>query len=299
MNRGTALAQLDRVSASPGTPFVSVHIADFASLAGMTTWRLQAPRFLASCKGLRFAKLMSSFGSRRSAGFSAGLPSLTRVVLVLVWETEDALDSFLERSPLAQLIGKRCRYAWLVRAVPLAARGSFRGRSPLSEMPRSAPGQNTGHFGPLAALTLGRTSLWSMARFASISPSAAPFLETTGLITAVSAGFPATGNATFTLWESEEAMLRFAYRRPPGDHRETIRQNRRGSVLRAAHGALPAAADRGILEFPPTERRQACAPGLRAGWPSRLHERVGQAQFQPVKVKVALGNSPPTVASSS
>lgn len=39
------------------------------------------------------------------------------------------------------------------------------------------------------------------------------------------------GNCTFTLWKSEQAMQRFAYGQPPGDHRKTIRQNQDRSVL--------------------------------------------------------------------
>ncbi len=50
-------------------------------------------------------------------------------------------------------------------------------------------------------------------------------------MTAVSAGFPPSGNCTFTLWESDAAMQRFAYGLSDADHRETIRRSHRRSVL--------------------------------------------------------------------
>jgi hypothetical protein len=181
--------------------------------------------------GARFAKAMTCIGTSGSAGFSPyGLPDLRRVIAIVVWEEESALDEFLGGCPLAHAWSE-CRWAWHTRAAPLESRGSFRGRSPLSDLPRSAPGERPSNNGPIAALTLGRTSWRHNLTLGRISPAAEPFLQTDGLITAVSAGLPVHGNCTFTLWESEQAMQRFAYGQSPGDHRETIRQNQRRSVL--------------------------------------------------------------------
>ncbi|MGA2165087.1 MAG: hypothetical protein ABSH36_11545 [Solirubrobacteraceae bacterium] len=186
---------------------------------------------LARAPGVRFAKVMTCFGTRGSAGFSPyGLPDLRRVIAVLVWEEESALEEFLDRCPLVRAWSE-CLWAWHTRAAPLQSRGSFRGHSPLADLPRSTPGKSASDSGPIAALTLGRTSWRHNLTLGRISPAAKPFLQTDGLITAVSAGLPVYGNCTFTLWESEQAMQRFAYGQPPGDHRDTISQNHDRSVL--------------------------------------------------------------------
>jgi hypothetical protein len=44
-----------------------------------------------------------------------------------------------------------------------------------------------------------------------------------GLISAVSAGWPTTGNCTISIWESEKEMLRFAYGDADG-HADTVRR---------------------------------------------------------------------------
>ncbi len=113
----------------------------------------------------------------------------------------------------------------------MQSRGTLRGFSPLTDLPRSTPGESATGSGPIAALTLGRTSWSNNLTLGRISPPAKPFLQTDGLITAASAGLPVYGNCTFTLWESEQAMQRFAYGQSPGTHRETIRQDRDRSVL--------------------------------------------------------------------
>jgi hypothetical protein len=212
-------------------PIASVHVCDFVSVLASTQWVRRATRRLAQAPGARFTKAMTCLATRSSSGFSPyGLPDVRRVITIVVWEQEPALDAFLEHSPLAQAWGD-CRWAWHTRATPLQARRSFRGYSPLTDLPRSAPGESATDSGPIAALTLGRTSWRHNLTLGRVSPSAKPFLQTDGLITAVSAGLPVYGNCTFTLWESEQAMERFAYGQPPGDHRETIRQNHDRSAL--------------------------------------------------------------------
>lgn len=212
-------------------PLALIHVADFESLAHSTRWTVQANRTIHQTPGLRFAKLLTSLGTRASAGFAAvGVPDLRRVVTFLVWESAVALEAFLAESPLARA-WRDCRWAWQVRAAPLQSRGTFHGISPFSEVPRSAASTSAAWEGPMAALTLGRASWRQMLAFARVSPPAGPFLTTDGLVTAVSAGLPAKGNLTFTLWDSEEAMLRFAYREPPGAHRETVRQSKARSLL--------------------------------------------------------------------
>lgn len=55
-------------------------------------------------------------------------------------------------------------------------------------------------------------------------------LGSIGLITALTAGFPITGNATFSLWEQAADMQRFAYGAEHG-HRAVIETDRRRRIL--------------------------------------------------------------------
>jgi hypothetical protein len=183
-----------------GQPIASVHVCDFTSVIASTRWVRRASSGLAQVPGARFAKVTTCFGTRGSAGFSLyGLPEVRRVIAILVWEEESALEEFLNRCPLAHAWSE-CRWAWHTRATPLQSRGSFRGHSPLSDLPRCAPNESASNSGPIAALTLGRTSWQHNLTLGRISPAAKPFLQTDGLITAVSAGLPVHGNCTFTLW---------------------------------------------------------------------------------------------------
>jgi hypothetical protein len=181
--------------------------------------------------GSRFAKVMTCFGTRGSAGFSPwGMPHLCRVITLLAWDEQAALDAFLRDTQLAR-DWEQCQWTWHMRARALCSRGTFRGSSPWAELPRSAAGSSAAAVGPIAVLTLGRTSWRTTPAFMRITPAAKTFLRTPGLITAVSAGLPVKGNCTFTLWESEAAMQRFAYGKPPGAHRQTIRHSHERSVL--------------------------------------------------------------------
>jgi hypothetical protein len=122
-------------------PIASVHVCDFVSVLSSTRWVRRASSELARVPGAQFAKVTTCFGTRSSAGFSPyGLPEVRRVIAILVWEEESALEEFLNRCPLAQA-WRECRWAWHTRTAPLQSRGSFRGHSPLSDLPRSAPGQ--------------------------------------------------------------------------------------------------------------------------------------------------------------
>jgi hypothetical protein len=212
-------------------PVASIHVCDFSSALRSLRWAARASRTLASTPGARFAKVMRCLGTRGSAGFSpAGVPHLRRLITLLIWDEQAALDAFLAQAPLARAFAD-CRWAWHIHATALQSRGTFAGVSPLADIPRSAAAGAATDTGPIAALTLGRTSWRSTPAFTRITPCAERFLCTEGLITAVSAGLPVRGNCTFTLWESEAAMRRFAYGQEPGEHRETIRQNKERSVL--------------------------------------------------------------------
>jgi hypothetical protein len=78
-----------------GQPIASVHVCDFTSVLASTRSVRRASGGLTRVPGARFAKVRTCFGTRGSAGFPLyGLPEVRRVVAILVWEEESALEEF-------------------------------------------------------------------------------------------------------------------------------------------------------------------------------------------------------------
>lgn len=174
-------------------------------------WRRAACRELPRLSGLRFAKAMGQIGGRSTNGFGAGVPDPRRQVALLAWSDPEAPARFTEAHPL----GRALADGTLLEV--LAARGSHYGRRPLTATAKADERDG----GAIGVLTLGRASPRTLARFlrdgARLSSDT---LGAPGLVSAVSAGFPLTGNATFSVWRSERHMLDFAYGKA-GRHRAT------------------------------------------------------------------------------
>lgn len=192
---------------------LDVHDAD--SLAAAVTLRRRIAMSLASAPGLCFAKPLTTLGSARSGGFGPGVPALHRQVVISVWRD---LASVAE-PPIGD-----ATHAWRVVARVTRTRGSFHGENPFDPAPAE------GH--SFAALTLGRCAPGALVRFMWRGMGLAErTLGAPGLITALSAGLPQTGNITFSLWDTEEDMVRFAYGGAGPTHRETVRSHRRRPIL--------------------------------------------------------------------
>jgi hypothetical protein len=179
---------------------------------------------------------MTPVGGPSSGGFSGEPPRLRRQVTVASWQSRADLEAFLAESSLARRWAVDCDYAWHVLLAPYKARGSFRG--PVQFEPATVrPG------GPVAVLTLGRSRWRRLPRFAYEGVRLADgILGAPGLITALTAGFPPTGNCTFSIWDREQAMIDFAY----GDaarHRKTIEVDKRLRVLEEQIGVRFAVAE--------------------------------------------------------
>ena len=225
---------------------LAAHVTTFPSLFAAASWRRRARR--TTVPGLVFAKAMPFIGSRASAGFAAGLPALQCQVLLTAWRGGEDFDAFCRaESSLAA--------SWWALFEVVSARGSYRGALPLRGTGSSE--------GPFAALTLGRTSPRRLVTFLSEGARLAPYLRSApGLLGAVSAGVPLTGNCTLSLWDSEDHMHGFAYagvrghvatarRRPP----ILIEQLNARMRVRKLGGRLDLAA-------PYTERLQSLATVL-------------------------------------
>ncbi len=199
-----------------GGTLLAAHVTDFASTQTARRWRRSAQHRLPATSGLVFAKALPFIGSGASAGFGGGVPALGRQVLLTAWRGEADFDRFLEQ-PLVQHLASGAGSWWSLFDVA-STRGSHYGSRPLSSRATVADG-------PFAAITLGRVRLRSLPRFLREGARLGPFTrEAPGLVSAVSAGWPPTGNCTISIWESEQHMLSFAFGDVEG-HGDTVRRD--------------------------------------------------------------------------
>jgi hypothetical protein len=196
-------------------PLLAAHVTDFRGIRSPIKWRQAARQQLPGLPGLVFAKTMPFIGSRSSAGFGAGVPAVRRQVLLTAWRTQLDFEAFLAH-PIAERLAAQANSWWALFEVA-STRGSHYGATPLSATGASS--------GALAVLTLGRTRPRNLVRFLREGTRLGGFVRVApGLISAYSAGVPLTGNCTVSIWESEDAMIRFAYRDTDG-HGDTIRRD--------------------------------------------------------------------------
>jgi hypothetical protein len=196
-------------------PLLAAHVTDFRGVHAPVMWRHAARQQLTGLPGLVFAKAMPFIGSRSSAGFGAGVPATRRQVLLTAWRTQPDFEAFLAH-PIAERLAAQVNSWWALFEVA-STRGSHYGATPLSPTDASS--------GAFAVLTLGRTRSRDLVRFLCEGTRLGTYIrEAPGLITAYSAGIPLTGNCTVSIWESEEDMIRFAYRNTDG-HGDTVRRD--------------------------------------------------------------------------
>lgn len=159
-----------------------------------------------------FAITLRAIGSGDGLGRLPGDPRL--LITICAWPSEDAACAHLS-SDLSRLAGRD----WAARLGVVSTRGSHRGAKPLVAGEQALSGA-------FAALTLGLTSWRELPRFVQHGTRLSePLHAADGLLFAASAGWPLTGNCTFSVWESENAMLDFAYR-SPGGHVDSARAQR-------------------------------------------------------------------------
>jgi len=196
------------VDAGSKAPWLAAHHTEFTGPFSGSRWRHAARHEMPAVPGVVFAKAMPLIGSRSSAGFGAGTPAFRRQVFLTAWKEEDHFHRFLDHQ-IARRLSAQARSSWWTLFEVTATRGSHYGTTPLA-----ATGSRDGTF---AALTLGRTRVKDLPRFLREGSRLGALLSgAPGLLAAYSAGVPLTGNCTVSLWDSEQDMVRFAYRDPDG-----------------------------------------------------------------------------------
>ena len=127
------------------------------------------------------------------------------VGMIAAWESDEALDEFSSRHPVA----RRLAAGWQVRLEPLRVAGAWAGMPGLPARPLPVDDEE-----PVGILTLGRLRLLRTGAFrASAGPAEAAALESPALLAGTGLARPPRLVATFTLWRSAAAMREFAHGR--------------------------------------------------------------------------------------
>jgi hypothetical protein len=179
-----------------------------------------SPGRLARVPGLGFFKLLGS-GARNGFGF---WPNLDRYGFMAVWDDAGAAETFLGQHPLWADYRRRCAETWTVALAPLKAHGLWDGQTPFDYSAPQAPPSTAA---PLAVLTRASIRLHKTPRFWQfVEPTSAALAQAAGVRAAIGLGeLPVVRQATFSVWESAQAMQEYAYR--DARHREVIQLTRR------------------------------------------------------------------------
>lgn len=167
--------------------------------------------------GLRFFKLL---GSGHGKGFSIK-PNFRRYGLLCTWEDEAAADAFLQNSELMREYQSHTDEVWTVKLLPCQSHGQWDGCEPFSPTIDAKY-----ESGPLAVLTRASINWRALPNFWRFVPSTSKALDDAdGLLCSIGLGeLPLVRQATFSVWESAEAMKAFAYKNPL--HQEVMRRTR-------------------------------------------------------------------------
>jgi len=195
----------------------------FTLKPGFRRWGLAqmgtSPPQLRRVPGLVFFKLL---GSGAHSGFGLW-PNLDRYGFMAVWADAAAATAFFGGHPLWASYAGRSAEIWTVHLAPLKSQGEWDGHQPFAYDPGLANAANA----PIAVLT--RASIhWRKTRrfWQFVEPTSAALAQAQGVRAALGLGeLPVVRQATFSVWESAQAMQEYAYR--DARHREVIQLTRR------------------------------------------------------------------------
>ena len=172
--------------------------------------------------GLRFFKLM---GSGAAKGFGIW-PNLDRYGLMAVWADAAAAQAFFEHHPLWAGYQQRSAEQWTVQLAPIKAQGLWDGQNPFAAE-LTATATPAAADAPMAVLTRASIRWRKAPRFWQfVEPTSAALAHAVGVRAAIGLGeLPLVRQATFSVWESAQAMQEYAYK--DAKHREVIQLTRR------------------------------------------------------------------------
>ncbi|WP_241502182.1 spheroidene monooxygenase [Hymenobacter glacialis] len=177
-----------------------------------------SPPALKRVPGLQFFKLL---GSGAANGFGLW-PNLDRYGFMAVWDDAAAAAAFFVQHPLWATYRQRSTELWTLQLAPLKSHGLWDGKAPF-DYPNDSSGTENA---PVAVLTRASIRLRKTPRFWQfVEPTSAALAQAVGVRAAIGLGeLPVVRQATFSVWESAQAMQEYAYR--DVRHREVIKLTR-------------------------------------------------------------------------
>lgn len=160
------------------------------------------PSDLEKIAGQNFHKLL---GTGSGFGFSLW-PDFSTYALLINWESETAMKEFFDGSPLFQTILEKAEAIETHHLEPLGAHGSWYGKNPFPEKAHYSGGK-------IAVITRARININKLPRFWQFVPKASKAIKNAkGLGFTKGIGeWPLIEQATFSIWENEQAMKEYAY----------------------------------------------------------------------------------------
>lgn len=175
------------------------------------------PQKLKAVPGLKFFKML---GSGHGLGFSLK-PNFQRYGLLCVWENEATASTFFAENPSVLKYLDHTFEHWTIWLKPLQAHGFWDGTNPFP-----AADMNFKPTGPIAALTRATIRVKALPSFWQHVPQTSQALkEAVGLLCSIGLGeLPFIRQATFSVWENEEALKNYAYKNVL--HKDVIKRTR-------------------------------------------------------------------------
>jgi len=182
----------------------SLHLADVTM--GSAVRRLRRPPAPGAVAGLSSCTLATAASLN---AIPLPSPDPRRLALVSFWADDAALDSFERDHELGAELVQR---GWHTRLDPVRATGTWPGLDPALSSDRHLDPD-----GPAVVLTIGRLRLGRALAFVRAGSKAqGRALESPGLIWGAGlARLPVV--SSLTIWESSDALRRYAYGAPDGD----------------------------------------------------------------------------------
>ncbi|WP_299058258.1 hypothetical protein [uncultured Nocardioides sp.] len=203
-------------------PYAELRVWGTASVLPALGRMALGRRHLRDVPGLRFAKLL---GTGSGETFRPQDADPGHWALLTVWADEDARSAFAE-SRLVRAWQGDATEELTVSMTPLTSRGRWSGVEPFAEPVAGPEGTEGGGRwrGPVAAITRARLRTLRTPSFWRAVPAVADDLgSAAGLRVAVGIGESPVGlQGTFSMWESTDALVGFAYR--SAAHREVVRR---------------------------------------------------------------------------
>ena len=163
-----------------------------------------AHKHLKAVPGLVFYKLL---GSGKGDGFNPW-PDYSIYSILQVWDTEEDADQFFTKSHLMTRYSNNCLESWILYMKPLKVDGLWAGQNPFRV--GSIDGLTNPHIVVITRATIKKRLLWKFWRYVPISKK--PLTNSKGLIYTKGIGeVPFLQMATFSLWQDEDSLNRFAY----------------------------------------------------------------------------------------